>query len=212
VGLNGVASIRELMAVEVPEGTSGAFRVERFEVPPNSLEGLRLAWSGRPCAPGIYTRLTQGDLLWMSDTPAERRDHLGAALSMRERGGRVLIGGLGLGMIVRAALLGSPVEHVDVLETNEDVIALVGPHYQELAEKSGKTIAVHRADVFTWAPPRGERWSVAYFDVWSSLCGDNLPAMAALGRRYNRRRADECLCWGRELLRSEQRRERGMGW
>lgn len=205
-------SLLETMAVEVPEGVSGAVKVERFEVPANSIEGMRLDFSGRGCRPGVYTRLLRNGTLWMSDTSAERQDHLGAAWAMRERGGRVLIGGLGLGMIARVALLATPVERVDILEMDPDVIALVGPHVEELAASVGKIVTIEQADVFAWKPPKGAHWTVAYFDVWADLCTDNLPAMATLGRRFSKRRADVCLCWGRERLRAEQRSQRGQGF
>jgi hypothetical protein len=63
---------------KVPEGKSGAYAVERFEVPKFSIGGLRAAMDGRPITPGKYTRLVVGEGFMqdmvMSDTPAEISD------------------------------------------------------------------------------------------------------------------------------------------
>lgn len=200
------------MAVEVPEGTHGSVTVERFTVERNSLENMRLAFQGgRDCLPGTYTRLMRGNYLWMSDTTAERHDHLWPAMEIAQRGGRVLIGGLGLGMIVRVALLTPEVTHVDVVEIDPDVVALVGPHYEELAAEHGKTLTIHQADVYELKWPPGTRWEVAWFDVWPDLCTDNLEQMAKLRRSYGRR-TDWNDCWGRQLLLAERRRDAGRWW
>ena len=193
-------SLMDSMAVDIPEGRKGNLCVERFDVTRDSLENMRLMFQpgNRSCRPGVYTRLLeeapgQDDVpeerrrgtLWMSDTTAERRDHLEAAMAMRDHGGHVLIGGLGLGMIVRCALLATAVEHVEVLERNPDVVALVGPHYERMAEQLGKQVTIRTTDALTWEPPKGAFWSVVYFDIWPDLCDDNLPEMATLGRRFD---------------------------
>lgn len=217
-------SLLDSMTVDVPEGRSGKMVVSRFDVEADSLENIRLSFQpgNRWCKPGTYTRLLECDdpddpntqgTFWMSDTTAERRDHLSAAMEMRDRGGRVLIGGLGLGMIVRCALLATPVEHVDVLERSRDVINLVGEHYEKMAADVGKTLTIRRcADALAWEPPPKARWSVVYFDVWPDLHDDNLAEMAMLGRRYNRKRADVFLAWGRELLRAQRRLDNRTRW
>jgi spermidine synthase len=62
----------------------------------------------------------------MADSEPEMRDHYEAVARAR---GRVLINGLGLGMVLSAILAKPDVEHVTVVEVEPDVIALVGPHY-----------------------------------------------------------------------------------
>lgn len=199
------------MTVTVPEGESGSVKVQRFTVPKESLEGLRLAFQGRPVTPGDYTRLLRNGLVWMSDTPAEKRDHLEAATAIRKHGGRVLIGGLGLGMILQVALREPTVSHIDVVELDPDVIKLIGPHYEAMAVEFGKTLTIFEADLFAIRWPAGTRWNVAYFDVWADACTDNLDEMAKLRRSYGRR-SDWCDCWGRLDLLRRRRQERAYGW
>lgn len=188
--------------VDVPEGKSGNMCVERFEVPESSVENIRLAFQGRACRPGSYTRLIQDPhTFWMSDTTAEVHDHMPAIYQIRVRGGRVLINGLGLGMVVQAALACPDVTHVDVVERNADVIKLVGPTY------ASERCTIHHADAFTIKWPSNTHWSVAWHDIWPEICGDNLPEYAKLKRSYGRR-VDWQGCWAEDILRAEQRRER----
>jgi len=193
--------------VEVPEGQSGVVRVVRFTVPEKSWQNMRLAFDGRHCIPGEYTKLTEGGRLWMSDTTAEWYDHFEAVSQIRRRGGRVLINGLGLGMVVKAALACENVEHVDVVESNEDVIKLVGPTY------AGERCTIHHADAYgqakAWSP--GTRWTVAWHDIWIDINEDNLPSMAKLKRSYGRR-VDWQGCWGQGDILRRRRREAGRWW
>jgi hypothetical protein len=144
--------------------------------------------------------------IWMSDTTAEAQDHMEAYLEMRERGGRVLIVGLGLGMIVRKALELDNIEHVDVVEIDPDVIALVGPTYE------GERCTIHQGDIYEMKWPSGTRWSVAWFDIWPTICDDNLPEMTRLARSYGRRvdwqgfwARERCLDMKREFERLSKR-------
>jgi len=90
--------------VDVPEGTSGNWVVERFDVSEAdaSWDNLRASISmgglaaGRGVTPGNYTCLRRNNRLVMSDTPAEKRDHFEF---IREAHGRVLIARLGLGWV-----------------------------------------------------------------------------------------------------------------
>lgn len=205
-----------MMRVDVPEGRVGEIAVERFTIPEQDFENLRNAFEGRGTRPGTYTRLVEyyeykereRVNVWMSDTDAEMRDHFEAAYQIAyEDTKRVLLGGLGLGMILRVALLAPDVEHVDVVEISEDVIKLVGPHYEAMADAAGKTLVIHHADVYDITWPRGTRWDVAWFDIWMDLGGDNLERMTPLRRSYGQRtRWNDC--WGRHKLL----RDRRSGW
>lgn len=196
------------MAVDVPEGLHGEVTVERLEV---HLDLQNMMLGGRSCRPGTYTCLRRRGVLWMSDTTAERYDHLGAAYEIARRGGNVLIGGLGLGMLLRATLLTPGVSCVDVVEIDPDVVALVGPHYQAMALERGIELVIHCADIFQMKWPPNTHWNVVWLDIWADLCTDNLREMGHLRRSYGRR-ADWCDCWGRELLVYRRRQEQRAGW
>lgn len=194
--------------VQIPEGTHGAVEVRHFEVPEHSIENVRLMLQGgRQTRPGNYTALHRNGRLWMSDTDAEVSDHWPAdrALYAAPDGARVLVAGLGLGMIVRRALAYDHVSHVDVVEIDPDVCALIGPVY------ASDRCTIHQADIYDIAWPKGTRWDVAWFDVWPDLCTDNLESMGRLGRSYGRR-CSWSGYWGKELLQAQRRREQRQGW
>lgn len=199
----------DLMLVDVPEGELDGVRVERFEVTSNAIENFRLARDGRQCRPGTYTRLIRNGRLWMSDTTAEQRDHMPAYRQMRiQVADRVLINGLGLGMIVQAALSLEHVKHVDIVEIDPRVVALVGPHYTK-----DPRVTIHTADAYEQARrwPPGTIWSVGWSDIWGDISEDDLPKMAQLRRSYGRR----CIwhdCWGRADLVDRRSRESRRGW
>jgi len=176
--------------VDVPEGQSGSYRIERFEVTDEDAKRERfrsiIAFGARRISvpPGQYTRLINTatfDRLVMSDTPAEIGDHLGA---INRAKGQVLINGLGLGLVVQAVLQKPEVEHVTVIEISPDVIALVGDHYQE---RFGDRLEIIEADALAWQPPKGMRYDVVWHDIWDNICSDNLPEMHKLHRKYGRR-------------------------
>ena len=190
-----------LEKVEVPEGKSGVWSVERFEVKEAESMMSFFAYRGRAPHPGWYTRLSCGREVIMSDTPAEMSDHYEPVREAMRLGGSVLINGLGLGMVLKNILLQPNVTDVAVVELSEDVIRLVGPTY----ETDPRVTIVH-ADAYTWEPPKGKRYSIVWHDIWPSLCGDNLPEMAKLHRKYGRR-CDWQGSWGKRLLEAEKRRE-----
>jgi len=172
----------EICKVELPEGKSGSWSVRRFTVDMKSIEALRCALHGRPVSPGTYTRLyRKGD--WnpvMSDTPAEVRDHLEPLMQAKRRGGKVLINGLGLGVIVRGLLSLPNITDIYVVEKEQDVTNLIAPSYRN------PKVHIILADAFTMQWIKGTRFQVVWHDIWPSICADNLDDMLQLHRKYER--------------------------
>lgn len=192
---------------DVPEGQSGPWRIERFVIDPEAARlynlGLLFEGNGRYAVePGTYTRLAHEhthDPI-MSDTPAEVRALKPAAHAFERYGGRVLINGLGLGLVVKVALMAPAVEHVDVVEIDPDVIRLVAPHY------GNGRVTVYEADAFTIQWPRGTRWSAVWHDIWPTICGDNAEGIGRLKRRY----AQRCVwqaAWEEQQVRYQNHRD-----
>ncbi len=191
------------LQVSIPEGQSGNWRVERFEVSESdaTFSAIRDGW--RAVRPGTYTRLMRGGVLVMSDTPAEISDHLGM---IRRASGSVLINGLGLGMCAAAVLAKDVVTDVTVIEKSPDVIALVEPSL------ASDKLTVVNADALEFKPTKGKRYNVVWHDIWDYICADNLSDMHKLHRRYGRR-ADWQGSWcrasceraHREAVREERR-------
>ena len=176
-------------AVAVPEGRMGPWSVERFEVSAREAALFSINRQGRCIKAGTYTRLSHEERgVVMSDTPAEKRDHVGFVVNAK---GHVLINGLGLGMCLAAALRKPEVERVTVVELDADVIALVGRHYAADAR-----VEIVHCDAFAYQPPKGVRYGAVWHDIWDDITSDNLPEMTRLHRKYGRR-ADWQGSWAR---------------
>lgn len=198
---------RDRMTVTVPEGELDGLRVKKFEVKPGSVHNFMLGMTGRSTRPGWYTKLTdtRTGTLWMSDTDAERRDHAEAVCAMDfEKASRVLINGLGLGMVLAAALTYDHVTHIDVVEKDERVIKLIGPHYQ-----TDPRVNIIHTDAWDqmkqW--PRDRRWDVGWTDIWPEINADNREEYMAMNRFYNRR-CNWHGCWAWDMVKREYRRSR----
>lgn len=187
------------LRVDMPEGESGKWRVERITVEPNDSALVYYSLKGRDLQPGTYTRLMHGGSVVMSDTPAEWRDHRWFIACAE---GRVLISGLGIGMVIAALLARPRVERIVVIEKEADVVALVAPSY------ANERVRIVNADAYTWKPD--ERFDWAWHDIWPSICGDNVEDFGKLRRRYSKAmtapKRQHCWC------EHEARRQNRIGW
>lgn len=186
--------------VDVPEGVSGSWKIERFtvtdaDVKLHNMRCMRQAGMGhRTIKAGTYTRLMHERSVVMSDTDAEKFDHLEAVMMARDV---CLLNGLGIGMVLNACLLKPDVERVIVVEKSTDVVALCAEHYRSMF---GARVEIVIADALDYAPPKGLRFGMVWHDIWNDICGDNLKSMATLHRRYGRK-TDWQGSWCKELCR-----------
>lgn len=180
--------------VTVPEGSMGPWKVEKFSVSEEAAKfaSLRMMFNGGRGVPaGDYVRLTRHNATIMSNTPDEIRDHMSF---IYEATGHVLIHGLGLGVIIEA--IKDKVDHITVIEIDQDVIDLVGPHYKAML---GDKIDIICADAMVWKSPKGAVYDAVWHDIWDNLCEDNLDEMKTLHRRYGRKTKWQG-SWGREFI------------
>lgn len=192
--------IHDRMKVNIPDGEVRGMRVSKFEVKDlddwtdadasredviRPLVYAEMLVDGRAPKPGWYTRLSEGDTVWMSDTTAERRDHAEPVFVIGSvKAERVLINGLGIGMVLAAALSYDHVKHIDVVEVDDRVIDLIGPHYLK-----DPRVHIHHGDAVEqmkkWAPD--ERWDVCWTDIWPEISPENLPQMKEFADFYGPR-------------------------
>lgn len=199
--------MREHWKVDVPEGRSGPWVVERFTVSDTDSQWSFITGRGRGVPAGDYTKLKRDGSfdVTMSDTPDEYSDHREA---IRMASGHVLLNGLGLGCVLQCMAEKPEVTKITVIERSEDVIALVAPHYQA---KYGDKIEIIQADALEYKPPKGVRYGVVWHDIWDNMCEDNLPQMHTLHRKYGRR-ADWQGSWGRSLIEYRKRQTKDAFW
>jgi len=102
----------------------------------------------------------------------------------REAHGKVLIAGLGLGMILTTIVPKPEVEKVVVVELSQDVIDLVEPHIRNyLGEFSSKLEIVH-SDIFDYIPT--EKFNTIFFDIWGNYSGDTYEDTKKIHRKFSK--------------------------
>lgn len=200
-----------------PEARVGDWALERVSVSLReaqlfNLQNMVAGHRSRNIQPGTYTRLVHErryqvaggparstKAVWMSNTPAERRDHLSPVWEAATRGGEVLVNGLGLGFVAGCLLELKNVRQVTVVEIDPDVVTLVRPYLDQKYGTDRLTIEVE--DAFEYRPPKGARYSVVWHDIWLAICGDHTGQMTRLHRKYATR-CDWQGSWCRGLMRA----------
>lgn len=193
----------------VPAGVSGNVEVRHIEVDARQAEFTMIRAAIHPdrdeyVAPGKYAQLFINGSIMMSDTGMERHSNMGV---VRKARGRVLIGGLGLGMIIHPIAAKSEVESITIIEKSPDVIKLV-------AQTLPKKATVIEADIFEWKPPKEVKYDCLYFDIWYGISTSNLKEMTRLNRRFARAKAPGAWVdsWQRSKLLRRLKAEKKDPW
>jgi hypothetical protein len=104
---------------------------------------------------------------WMADTLMERSMML---LAAREAKGKVLVGGLGLGIYPQITLhLKRPVTSITIVEAHPDVIRLVEPCVQKFAQSHGVPVRIINDSIENFMQNTDERFDTIYLDTWGDL-------------------------------------------
>ena len=164
----------------LPEGERGVAKIDHFGITTVEMLATIAKYGEDFISVGRYAKLKVNGELMMTDSPMEKRTNLEV---VQRATGRVLIAGLGLGMILRAIIKKPEVTHITVLEKYQDVVDLVMPQFASaVAEARLEVIA---ADVFQWEPhPAPPKFHTIYFDIWPKSTLANLPEIHLLHKRY----------------------------
>lgn len=149
---------------------------------------------GRSIPPGTYTRLRErlNDPekpweVWMSDTPAEIIDHWEPINFLRsyepvKHNNTVLITGLGIGMVVGAALRHG--RDVVVIEKDFKIIQMVQDHYYKMADQHEQLLTIVHDDALTWRPNGEAHYEYIWHDIWPNISDMNLFQMVEMFKQY----------------------------
>lgn len=144
-----------LTLCQVPAGQSGPWTIERRE-----FAAIDMPWPDDP--PGLYTVLRHETIgMVMADFPRLVQE-MSAILARAS--GRILIGGLGLGVVVSKVLESQSVTEAVVLEIDQHVADLAWPTY---AGDSRATLVI--GDALTHDVASLGLFDAAWFDLWPSL-------------------------------------------
>lgn len=163
------------MADILQESEIGDFKLQKFTITDNDWYAhIRCGISN-----GTYIQLRKAGESLMSNTDMEERTNY---RFVNRAHGKVLVGGLGIGMIILAIQDNPEVEEITVIEKYQEVIDLVGRQLP-LNEK----VKIINADVFGWKPPKGEKYNCIYMDIWPYINEDVYKKeMVPLTRKYSR--------------------------
>lgn len=209
-GIYGIDSVTPLFNEREQKGVATISRIEISEDTAR-WENLRLARDGGltfRLKAGHYTRLHIKNELMMSDTPMER---LSNRRFVERANGRVLIAGLGIGMIIQAILNKEDVTEVLVIEKYQDVIDLVAPKFNDTRLK------IVCADIDEFRLPKEDKYDTIYFDIWADISTENLDHIKKLHNKFknsiNKVNPKFYMnSWMKEYLQAERRKESRNSW
>jgi hypothetical protein len=179
-------------------GSRGRFAIETVTIAPGEhipLIGVREGFlTGRqPLGttfdePFTYAKLTDEDNgTWMTTTLQETAQMADAARQLR---GRVLVGGLGLGVIPWLLAHSMRVKNVTVIEIEKDLIELIRPYVPPFGVK-----VVH-ADLFEYVKTMGPgQFDTAFYDIWQGTGEWTWQTQVVPLRRASAGKVKKILCW-----------------
>jgi len=146
--------------IDIPEQETENWYIKKVSGDSSTIYSMAI---GRPCLGkeepnDEYTFLCQKNpnSIVMADTYHEYSEHNHL---WKNASGHVLIGGLGLGLVNKFLLDSDLVDHVTIIEKNQEVIDMVWPH----CPKSSKFTLI-KADIEKYDPDTC--WDYAWFDTY----------------------------------------------
>jgi len=119
---------------------------------------------------------TNDGILWMSDVPQERLMMWNNAQASH---GRVLVGGLGLGLYAQYAL--PHIDSLTIIEQNPEIIEVVQPVVQVAADSHNKPLVIEHDDIEdVLSQPSDRLYDTIFLDTWDQLDAANLPHVNTL--------------------------------
>ncbi len=181
-------------ATDLPTEPSGNVRIAESKKKPGYylMEGVRgyeLYQTRHP----MKERLLKIDgQTWMTDDPLHNEGM--KALAEKSRG-RVLVAGLGLGLVTDALLKNPEVESVTTVERNEQVIELVHPHFPSIVKER---LTIEHEDFWKFVEITQEPYDTVICDLYVvSRAGrtDDQPYPPAIGRYFLQRAYPKSDVW-----------------
>lgn len=176
--------------LELKEGTCGDWKLSKFSVSPREaqLHLVRCLIKGcldRKIEVGTYWKLSHNGEVIMTNTPAEVKDHI---QFIRKARGKVLVAGLGLGMVLHELLRNPNITKVTVVEISKEVIELTGKFYVD------PRLEIINDDIFKFIPSC--KYDYGWYDIWNYISSDNCSEMDVLKSRLSTYvKKQSCWCW-----------------
>lgn len=135
----------------------------------------------------------------MSSHPIEVFTHLYPALVAR---GRVLVGGLGLGLVLKMMESNSRIDTITCVENRRELVKVFRLYYPN--------VKFHCSDIFKYLENTTDKYDFIYLDTWSSTGEAEfyrtvLPLRYYAGKRLNgtNNSKENIVCWMEEEMRGQ---------
>ncbi len=166
--------------VNIPDGKSGDWSIDTVTIDEAEAAIFNLKHVAltpdREIRAGTYKRLICGDITIMSNTPAEINDHMKFIDIAKEKGGDILINGLGLAMCVTEILKSDKITSITIIEKSKDVIKLVKPYIKDAR------VSIINQDAFLYMPDT--LYTAVWHDIWADISDLNIDEMNLLHEKY----------------------------
>jgi Fe-S-cluster containining protein len=161
--------------------------------------GCRFDWEQRVFAWDQTAESEMPYAVWMSDGVQERLMMWEAAKRCR---GRVLCGGLGLGLFPQLALSLPRVESVQVIEVDPAIIQLIEHSWQKKPWPRMVDCSVTAVSVEEYLKHTSERYDTIYVDTWDAVYHEYLPHVNEVSHLATRalRPGGEILLWAYDMM------------
>lgn len=198
-----------LTPLVIPEGKIGDWSIEHKVSPPGtvfSTANIRCQMFGGQKSQKIswphethWHYLKEGGITWMSDVPCEHAQTLDCLRGVR---GRVLVGGLGLGLACDILARRKSVTGLTVVELQPEVVQLVSLHF---TFPQGGRLTVVNDDLLKFLEAYdGPPFDHAFYDIWQSdgegTFHQTVVPLLRLSRGKVRRRP---VCWNEDVMRGQ---------
>lgn len=200
---------RWLTPLDIPEGENGEYYIQH-EVKESGekimLANFRNAIFGQKVPkhfnisfphPTKWHKLVGPEGVWMTDLPIEHRQMKDCIKGFRRR---ILVGGLGLGLVAELLRKRANVDKVIIVEKQKEVIELVQPNLP-----MGNKIEIIHDDLFHFLEEyKGRSFSHAFYDIWQSD-GEGTFFYKVLPLRNLSKGKIKAppVCWNEEIMRGQ---------
>lgn len=197
-------SERFLSPLSIPEHTCGSYRIRHIVRPAGHVfrtANLRCQLFGQLAetfsfkVSTTWHELSCEGNVWMTDYPDEHVQMLALCKQMH---GRVLVGGLGLGLAIAILANSTDVDEIVVVEIAPEVRSLVWPYVDHLGKAT-----VEIADLFTFLEETDDYFDTALFDTWQNDGEETFWSTVMPLRRLCKSVTDLVVCWNEDVMRGQ---------
>ena len=173
--------------------------VKEFRVLYKLLPGGSFDWGERIFRIEKESKNKESHIVWMGDTFQERLMMWEAAKRCQ---GKVLCGGLGMGIFPQYALSLPRVESVHIVDIDKDVISLIEKTWSKSPWPRSSDCTITHSKIEDYLKKTREKFDTVYIDTWDALTEEYLPHINYLLKLSKRvlKPGGEVLFWGYDLM------------